>query len=147
MNLAEVYDLSTALELDWYENIGLCKPGEAEKLLNDGDTTIGGRVPVNPSGGLGLLRRGHSGAGDRPGLRADLAAPRSGRRPAGRGRQGRRDGESGSVRPRLVGRRNEVRSGTGYGVRGSGSSSKEKTMAEAYIIDAVRTPVGGAAAD
>jgi acetyl-CoA acetyltransferase len=52
LSLAEVYDLSTALELDWYENIGLCKPGEAEKLLNDGDTTIGGRIPVNPSGGL-----------------------------------------------------------------------------------------------
>lgn len=52
MNLAEVYDLSTALELDWYENIGLCRPGEAERLLNDGETTIGGRVPVNPSGGL-----------------------------------------------------------------------------------------------
>jgi acetyl-CoA acetyltransferase len=52
MSMAEVYDLSTALELDWYENIGLCKPGEAEKLINDGDTTIGGRVPVNPSGGL-----------------------------------------------------------------------------------------------
>ena len=43
LDLAEVYDLSTALELDWYENIGLCKPGEAERLLNDGDTTIGGR--------------------------------------------------------------------------------------------------------
>lgn len=52
MSMAEVYDLSTALELDWYENIGLCKPGEAEKLLNDGETTLGGRVPVNPSGGL-----------------------------------------------------------------------------------------------
>ena len=52
VDLAEVYDLSTALELDWYENIGLCKEGEAEKLLRDGDTTIGGRVPVNPSGGL-----------------------------------------------------------------------------------------------
>ncbi len=52
VDLAEVYDLSTALELDWYENIGLCKEGEAERLLNDGDTTIGGRVPVNPSGGL-----------------------------------------------------------------------------------------------
>ena len=55
VSVAEVYDLSTALELDWYENIGLCKPGEAEKLLNDGDTTIGGRVPVNPSGGLGCF--------------------------------------------------------------------------------------------
>jgi acetyl-CoA acetyltransferase len=47
-----VYDLSTALELDWYENIGLCKEGEAERLINDGDTALGGRVPVNPSGGL-----------------------------------------------------------------------------------------------
>jgi acetyl-CoA acetyltransferase len=52
LDLAEVYDLSSALELDWYENIGLCKPGEAERLLNDGDTTIGGRIPVNASGGL-----------------------------------------------------------------------------------------------
>ena len=52
LDLAEVYDLSTALELDWYENIGLCKEGEAEALLRDGDTTIGGRIPVNPSGGL-----------------------------------------------------------------------------------------------
>ncbi len=52
LSLAEVYDLSSALELDWYENIGLCKAGEAERLLNDGDTAIGGRVPVNPSGGL-----------------------------------------------------------------------------------------------
>jgi acetyl-CoA acetyltransferase len=52
LSLAEVYDLSTALELDWYENIGLCKEGEAARLLHDGDTTLGGRVPVNPSGGL-----------------------------------------------------------------------------------------------
>jgi acetyl-CoA acetyltransferase len=52
LSLAEVYDLSTALELDWYEDIGLCPPGEAEKLLHEGVTTIGGRVPVNPSGGL-----------------------------------------------------------------------------------------------
>jgi acetyl-CoA acetyltransferase len=52
LSLAEVYDLSSALELDWYEDIGLCKPGEAERLLHDGDTMLGGRVPVNPSGGL-----------------------------------------------------------------------------------------------
>jgi len=52
IDLAEVYDLSSALELDWYENIGLCKEGEAEKLIRDGDTEIGGRIPVNPSGGL-----------------------------------------------------------------------------------------------
>jgi acetyl-CoA acetyltransferase len=52
LSLAEVYDLSTALELDWYENIGLCGEGEAEALLRSGATELGGRIPVNPSGGL-----------------------------------------------------------------------------------------------
>ncbi|HLH28818.1 MAG TPA: lipid-transfer protein, partial [Acidimicrobiales bacterium] len=52
LDLAEVYDLSSALELDWYEDLGLCKEGEAEGLLRDGETTVGGRIPVNPSGGL-----------------------------------------------------------------------------------------------
>ncbi len=52
LDLAEVYDLSSALELDWYEDIGICKEGEAERLIRDGDTTVGGRIPVNPSGGL-----------------------------------------------------------------------------------------------
>lgn len=52
VDLAEVYDLSSALELDWYEDIGLCPEGEAEKLLREGATTLGGRIPVNPSGGL-----------------------------------------------------------------------------------------------
>jgi len=55
LSLAEVYDLSSALELDWYENLGLCKPGEAEGLLRAGDTEVGGRIPVNPSGGLGAF--------------------------------------------------------------------------------------------
>lgn len=52
VSLAEVYDLSTALELDWMEDLALCKPGEAESLLRAGETTLGGRIPVNPSGGL-----------------------------------------------------------------------------------------------
>jgi len=52
IDVAEVYDLSTALELDWYEDLGFCKPGEAERLLRDGVTQIDGRLPVNPSGGL-----------------------------------------------------------------------------------------------
>ncbi|WP_280388065.1 lipid-transfer protein [Nocardia wallacei] len=52
LSFAEVYDLSTALELDWYEDIGLCDVGGAEELLRSGATTLGGRVPVNPSGGL-----------------------------------------------------------------------------------------------
>ncbi len=52
VDVAEVYDLSTALELDWIEDLSLCGPGEAESLLRAGETTIGGRIPVNPSGGL-----------------------------------------------------------------------------------------------
>ncbi|WP_370247145.1 lipid-transfer protein [Nocardioides sp.] len=52
VDLAEVYDLSTALELDWMEDLQLCKRGEAEVLLRAGETTLGGRIPINPSGGL-----------------------------------------------------------------------------------------------
>lgn len=52
VDVAEVYDLSTALELDWIEDLQLCGRGEAEALLRAGETTIGGRIPVNPSGGL-----------------------------------------------------------------------------------------------
>jgi acetyl-CoA acetyltransferase len=52
LSLAEVYDLSTALELDWYEHLGLCPKGDAEQLLRSGATSVGGHIPVNPSGGL-----------------------------------------------------------------------------------------------
>ncbi|MFF7644805.1 lipid-transfer protein [Streptomyces canus] len=52
LSLAEVYDLSTALELQWYEDLGLCEEGEGTKLLREGATAPGGRIPVNTSGGL-----------------------------------------------------------------------------------------------
>lgn len=52
VSLAEVYDLSTALELDWMEDLQLCARGDAAKLLREGATRIGGRIPVNTSGGL-----------------------------------------------------------------------------------------------
>lgn len=52
IDLAEVYDLSTALELDWYEDMQFCATGEAERLIREGITKIGGKLPVNPSGGL-----------------------------------------------------------------------------------------------
>ena len=52
LSLAEVYDLASSMELDWYEYIGLCQPGDAEGLLRSGATRIGGRIPVNASGGL-----------------------------------------------------------------------------------------------
>ncbi|MFE9497889.1 lipid-transfer protein [Streptomyces collinus] len=52
LSLAEVYDLSTALELQWYEDLGLCGAGGGAKLLREGATAPGGRIPVNSSGGL-----------------------------------------------------------------------------------------------
>jgi acetyl-CoA acetyltransferase len=52
LSMAEVYDLSSAMEFDWIEDIGICEPGEAERLLREGATTIGGRIPINPSGGV-----------------------------------------------------------------------------------------------
>ncbi|MET7680997.1 lipid-transfer protein [Streptomyces sp. NPDC005423] len=52
LSLAEVYDLSTALELQWYEDLGLCGEGQGAELLLAGVTSPGGRVPVNVSGGL-----------------------------------------------------------------------------------------------
>ena len=44
-------------ELLYYEQLGLCQPGEAGDLLEQGVTALGGRTPVNPSGGL--CSRGH----------------------------------------------------------------------------------------
>jgi acetyl-CoA acetyltransferase len=52
ISLAEVYDLSTALELDWIEDLLLAPRGEAAQLLRRGDTSVGGKIPVNASGGL-----------------------------------------------------------------------------------------------
>jgi len=52
IDFAEVYDLSTALELDWIEDLQLAPRGEAAALLRSGDTALGGKIPVNVSGGL-----------------------------------------------------------------------------------------------
>ncbi len=57
VDVAEVHDAAAPAELMMYEELGLCGPGEGPKLLADGATAMGGRVPVNPSGGL--LSKGH----------------------------------------------------------------------------------------
>jgi acetyl-CoA acetyltransferase len=53
----ELHDAMAPAELMLYERLGLCRPGEGPKLIDDGTTTLRGRVPVNPSGGL--CSRGH----------------------------------------------------------------------------------------
>ncbi|MFC1919258.1 thiolase family protein [Chloroflexota bacterium] len=51
LDVAEVEDSSVAGELFKYENLGFCKEGEAGRLIQEGETQIGGRLPVNPDGG------------------------------------------------------------------------------------------------
>jgi acetyl-CoA acetyltransferase len=57
LSLLEVHDAFTISELLYYEALGLCDRGDAASFLASGATTLGGRVPVNPSGGL--LAKGH----------------------------------------------------------------------------------------
>ena len=57
VNVVELHDCFTANELVTYEGLGLTPEGTAEKFIEDGDNTYGGRVVTNPSGGL--LSKGH----------------------------------------------------------------------------------------
>ncbi|HZO13261.1 MAG TPA: lipid-transfer protein, partial [Polyangiaceae bacterium] len=57
VQVVELHDCFTANELLTYEAIGLCKEGEAEKFIWEGDNTYGGKFVTNPSGGL--LSKGH----------------------------------------------------------------------------------------
>ena len=57
VDVIELHDCFTANELLTYEAIGLCKEGEAEKFIWEGDNTYGGKYVTNPSGGL--LSKGH----------------------------------------------------------------------------------------
>jgi acetyl-CoA acetyltransferase len=57
VDVIELHDCFTANEILTYEALGLCKEGEAEKFIWDGDNTYGGKWVTNPSGGL--LSKGH----------------------------------------------------------------------------------------
>ncbi|MGG4454295.1 lipid-transfer protein [Brevibacillus porteri] len=57
VNVIELHDCFTPNEVITYEGLGLCAEGEAEKLINDGNNTYGGKYVVNPSGGL--MSKGH----------------------------------------------------------------------------------------
>ena len=52
LSFAEVHDCFTIAELLTYEAMGLAAPGQGARLLEDGTVAAGGRLPVNPSGGL-----------------------------------------------------------------------------------------------
>ena len=52
INVAEVHDCFSGVELMDYEDLGFCDRGEAKNLISSGATKVGGKLPVNPSGGL-----------------------------------------------------------------------------------------------
>jgi len=52
IDVAEVYDAFSYMELMWYEGLGFCDRGGGGKLIESGQTQIGGKLPVNPSGGV-----------------------------------------------------------------------------------------------
>jgi acetyl-CoA acetyltransferase len=57
VNVAEVHDASAFAEVLQLENLGFCEPGAGGRLTESGATTLGGRIPVNTSGGL--ISKGH----------------------------------------------------------------------------------------
>ena len=90
IDLAEVYEAFSYMELMWMEGLGLCKRGEAGTMIDSGVTELGGALPINPSGGVlsahavqvaGLARiaesvlqlRGEAGARQVDGARVALA--------------------------------------------------------------------------
>jgi len=52
INVAEVHDCFTIAEIIAYEDLGFCRAGDGGKLAENGETKLGGRIPVNTSGGL-----------------------------------------------------------------------------------------------
>jgi len=57
LDVVELHDCFSTNELITYEALGLCKEGEAAKHVDNDDFTYGGKVVVNPSGGL--ISKGH----------------------------------------------------------------------------------------
>ena len=57
IDLVELHDCFATAEMLHYENLGLCGDGEAGRLIDEGEVELGGRIPVNVSGGL--LSKGH----------------------------------------------------------------------------------------
>lgn len=57
IDLAEVHDCFSTAEIIHYEDLGFCKRGEGGRFIEEGKAAIGGKIPVNTSGGL--LSKGH----------------------------------------------------------------------------------------
>ena len=89
LDLVELHDCFATAELIHYDNLELCKPGEAGKFIDERGPWRDGKIPVNVSGGL--ISKGHpiGATGIANVYEVDDAPARRGRRPSDRGRQGR----------------------------------------------------------
>ena len=57
VDVAEVHDSFTSAEIMNYEDLGFCRKGKGGKFIEEGETYVGGKIPVNVDGGL--LAKGH----------------------------------------------------------------------------------------
>jgi acetyl-CoA acetyltransferase len=57
VDVAEIHDAFVIAEWLYYEALGFCERGEATQMVADGSSSLGGRIPINPSGGL--MSKGH----------------------------------------------------------------------------------------
>ncbi len=138
LDCAEVYDLSTAMELDWYEQIGLCKPGEAEQAAARRFHHPGRTHPGQRERRSRVLRRSRARPGDRAGVRADLAGPGARRGPPGRGRERRPVDQPGSVRTRLGCHREQLTAQRYRSPRGVGMAFKTEFVPGANDVRDLR---------
>jgi len=99
IDVAEVHDAFTIGEILAYENLGFCARGEGGRMVDEGATALGGRLPVNPSGGrlslghplgaTGVVQvveltrqlQGRAGARQTPGAKTALAHVQGGSTP------------------------------------------------------------------
>jgi acetyl-CoA acetyltransferase len=59
VDCAQLYDGFTIITLQWLEALGFCKPGEAGPFIAEGNTRVGGKLPVNTDGGACNVGRRH----------------------------------------------------------------------------------------
>ena len=112
LDVVELHDCFAQNELITYEALGLCPEGGAERFIDDGDNTYGGKVVTNPSGGL--LSKGHPLGATGLAQCYELTRQLRGTAAAtpGRGRRARAAAQS---RPRRRLRRDAVRTRLRYG--------------------------------
>jgi acetyl-CoA acetyltransferase len=83
VDIAEIYAAYPHFHLMVLEELGFCKEGEASRMIDEGETMINGRIPVNPSGGLAAKGHPVGATGLAQVAESRVAIKRGGRRQTG----------------------------------------------------------------